>query len=122
MSTTDYACGAGADCEDIRPQGRCYHSDTMVPHAYYAFSDYWQTKKRIGATCDFRGTAMIISFDPRATDVLMGGEDDTWQTHENAVHSRENAESWDAHMSRSGWEGNCCVNSLDDVARCDWRR
>ncbi|KAK9096781.1 hypothetical protein Sjap_022278 [Stephania japonica] len=53
MSTTDYACGIGADCEEIRPQGRCYHPDTEVPHASYAFSDYWQMKKRIGATCDF---------------------------------------------------------------------
>ncbi|KAK9137073.1 hypothetical protein Sjap_007667 [Stephania japonica] len=68
MSTTDYACGAGADCEEIRPQGRFYHSDTMVPHASYAFSGYWQTKKRIGATCDFGGTAMIISFDPKRVE------------------------------------------------------
>ncbi|KAK9102824.1 hypothetical protein Sjap_020078 [Stephania japonica] len=67
MSTTDYAYGAGADCEEIRPQGRCYHPDTVVPHASYAFSDYWQMKKRIGATCDFGGTAMIISSSPRVT-------------------------------------------------------
>ncbi|KAK9086026.1 hypothetical protein Sjap_026437 [Stephania japonica] len=51
-------------------------------------------------------------------DVLMGGEDDTWQTCENAgVHSHENAESWDAHVSRSGWQVNCC----GDVAQADWR-
>ncbi|KAK9165980.1 hypothetical protein Scep_001171 [Stephania cephalantha] len=60
----DYACGAGADCEEIRPQGRCYHPDTVVAHASYAFNNYWQKKKRIGATCDFGGTAMIISSDP----------------------------------------------------------
>lgn len=61
----DYACGAGgADCEEINPQGNCYNPDTVVAHASFAFNSYWQKHKRNGGTCDFGGTAMLISSDP----------------------------------------------------------
>ncbi|KAI9088979.1 hypothetical protein K1719_029258 [Acacia pycnantha] len=61
----DYACGAGgADCEEINPQGNCFNPDTLVAHASYAFNSYWQKHKRNGGTCDFGGTAMLISSDP----------------------------------------------------------
>lgn len=61
----DYACGeGGADCEDIRPRGRCYSPDTIVAHASYAFNSYWQKNKRNGGTCSFGGTAMVVNSDP----------------------------------------------------------
>lgn len=60
----DYACGAGADCKSIQPNGLCYSPDTMVAHASFAFNSYWQKNKNIGGTCDFGGTAMLITMDP----------------------------------------------------------
>ncbi|KAH9315060.1 hypothetical protein KI387_023687, partial [Taxus chinensis] len=60
----DYACGAGADCKSVLPNGLCYMPDTVVAHASYAFNSYWQNNKRIGGTCDFGGTAMLITMDP----------------------------------------------------------
>ncbi|GFY83070.1 hypothetical protein Acr_02g0013100 [Actinidia rufa] len=56
----DYACGEGeADCEVIRPQGNCYSPDTVVAHA-----SYWQKNKRVGGTCSFGGTAILIIAEP----------------------------------------------------------
>ncbi|XP_038900662.1 glucan endo-1,3-beta-glucosidase 1 isoform X2 [Benincasa hispida] len=61
----DYACGdGGADCREISAEGSCFHPDTLVAHASYAFNSYWQKNKRNGGTCSFGGTAMIISSDP----------------------------------------------------------
>ncbi|XP_022149437.1 glucan endo-1,3-beta-glucosidase 13 [Momordica charantia] len=61
----DYACGdGGADCKEISADGSCFHPDTLVAHASYAFNNYWQKNKRSGGTCSFGGTAMIISSDP----------------------------------------------------------
>jgi DNA-directed RNA polymerase II subunit RPB1 len=36
----------------------------MLAHASYAFNSYWQRTKANGATCDFGGTAMLITKDP----------------------------------------------------------
>ncbi|KAL5556807.1 hypothetical protein UlMin_039043 [Ulmus minor] len=60
----DYACGSGADCEEIKTSGNCYKPDTVVAHASYAFNSYWQKNKRNGGTCSFGGTAMLINHDP----------------------------------------------------------
>ncbi|KAL5753127.1 hypothetical protein ACOSQ2_023634 [Xanthoceras sorbifolium] len=61
----DYACGeGGADCEEITPHGSCFNPDSLVAHASYAFNSYWQKTKRIGGTCSFGGTAMLINADP----------------------------------------------------------
>jgi DNA-directed RNA polymerase II subunit RPB1 len=60
----DYACGSGADCDSIQPSGPCFRPDTMIAHASYAFNSYWQRAKSNGATCDFGGTAMLITKDP----------------------------------------------------------
>ncbi|WOK94736.1 extensin-like isoform X2 [Canna indica] len=60
----DYACGAGADCDSIQPNGSCYQPDTLLAHASYAFNSYWQRTKVAGGTCDFGGTAMLITVDP----------------------------------------------------------
>ncbi|XP_057784465.1 glucan endo-1,3-beta-glucosidase 12 [Salvia miltiorrhiza] len=61
----DYACGEGdADCEAIKEDGSCFHPDTLVAHASYAFNSYWQKTKANGGTCGFGGTAIIITSDP----------------------------------------------------------
>jgi hypothetical protein len=60
----DYACGSGADCDSVQASGPCYRPDTMEAHASYAFNSYWQRNKANGATCDFGGTAMLITKDP----------------------------------------------------------
>ncbi|KAK1323488.1 Glucan endo-1,3-beta-glucosidase 13 [Acorus calamus] len=64
----DYACGeGGADCGDIGPKGRCFYPDTVVAHASFAFNSYWQRTKRVGGSCSFGGTAVLISDDPSGT-------------------------------------------------------
>ncbi|KAH7673515.1 X8 domain-containing protein [Dioscorea alata] len=60
----DFACGEGADCEEIQPNGRCYFPDNVVAHASYAFNSYWQKWKHNGGTCGFDGTALLIDSDP----------------------------------------------------------
>lgn len=60
----DYACGSGADCKSIQPNGSCFQPDTLLAHASYAFNSYWQRTKVAGGTCDFGGTAMLITTDP----------------------------------------------------------
>lgn len=60
----DYACGNGADCGSVNPKGPCFVPNTLVAHASYAFNSYWQRTKVAGGTCDFGGTAMLITDDP----------------------------------------------------------
>ncbi|XP_016501710.1 uncharacterized protein LOC107820017 [Nicotiana tabacum] len=60
----DYACGSGAGCDAIQPNGACYQPATLLSHASYAFNSYWQKKKQGGGTCDFGGTAMLVTADP----------------------------------------------------------
>ncbi|XP_021669546.2 glucan endo-1,3-beta-glucosidase 12 [Hevea brasiliensis] len=60
----DYACGSGADCRAIQPNGPCFQPDNLVSHASYAFNSYWQKTKVAGGTCDFGGTAMLVTVDP----------------------------------------------------------
>ncbi|KAF6136590.1 hypothetical protein GIB67_029754 [Kingdonia uniflora] len=60
----DYACGSGADCGSIQPAGSCYEPDTLFAHSSYAFNSYWQRTKAAGGTCDFGGTAILVTVDP----------------------------------------------------------
>ncbi|KDP42773.1 hypothetical protein JCGZ_00472 [Jatropha curcas] len=60
----DYACGSGADCKSIQPNGPCFQPNTVIAHASYAFNSYWQKSKAAGGTCDFGGTAMLVTIDP----------------------------------------------------------
>lgn len=67
----DYACGeGGADCEEIKPHGSCFYPDNIIAHASYAFNSYWQRSKRTGGSCDFQGTAALISSDPSTCSIL----------------------------------------------------
>ncbi|KAI3966017.1 hypothetical protein MKX01_010974 [Papaver californicum] len=60
----NYACGSGADCGSIQPQGTCYHPETLFAHASFAFNSYWQRIKAAGGTCDFGGTTILVTIDP----------------------------------------------------------
>ncbi|XP_057434218.1 pistil-specific extensin-like protein [Lotus japonicus] len=60
----DYACGSGADCKLVQPNGPCFQPNTVLAHASYAFNSYFQNTKNGGGTCDFGGTAMLVTVDP----------------------------------------------------------
>ncbi|PNT61837.1 hypothetical protein BRADI_5g21510v3, partial [Brachypodium distachyon] len=60
----DYACGSGAECRPIQPAGACSRPDTVLAHASFAFNSYWQMTRAAGGTCDFGGTATIVTSDP----------------------------------------------------------
>uniref|UniRef100_A0ACD6AEG6 Uncharacterized protein n=1 Tax=Avena sativa TaxID=4498 RepID=A0ACD6AEG6_AVESA len=64
QAAMDYACGSGADCGMAAPGGPCYLPDTLMAHASFACNSYWQCAKAAGGTCDFAGSAMLITKDP----------------------------------------------------------
>ncbi|XP_047308974.1 vegetative cell wall protein gp1-like [Impatiens glandulifera] len=60
----NYACGSGADCNSVQPNGPCFQPNTLLAHASYAFNSYWQRTKVAGGTCEFGGTAILVTVDP----------------------------------------------------------
>ncbi|XP_039010147.1 extensin-like [Hibiscus syriacus] len=60
----NYACASGADCDSIQPSGSCFEPNTVFAHASYAFNSYWQKTKVAGGTCEFGGTAILVTVDP----------------------------------------------------------
>ncbi|KAF9688605.1 hypothetical protein SADUNF_Sadunf01G0005600 [Salix dunnii] len=61
----DWACGqGGASCNAIQEGQPCFLPNTYQNHASYAYNDYYQKKRSVGATCDFDGTAAMTTADP----------------------------------------------------------
>lgn len=64
----DYACGAGADCNPIHPNGQCYNPNTVKNHCDYAVNSYFQKKGQAQGSCDFAGTATVSASNPSKFD------------------------------------------------------
>ena len=64
LDALNYACGAGADCDPIQPNGSCYNPNTVESHASYAFNSFYQKNKQASGTCVFAGSAHVITIDP----------------------------------------------------------
>ncbi|KAL5072571.1 hypothetical protein RYX36_011555 [Vicia faba] len=64
LDALNYACRAGADCYPIQPNGSCYNPNTVESHASYAFNSFYQKNKQASGTCDFAGSAHVVSIDP----------------------------------------------------------
>ncbi|XP_010539571.1 PREDICTED: leucine-rich repeat extensin-like protein 5 [Tarenaya hassleriana] len=60
----NYACGSGADCSSIQPNGPCFQPNILWAHASFAFNSYWQRSKGSGGSCAFGGTGMLVTVDP----------------------------------------------------------
>jgi len=68
----DYACGeGGADCRPIQPKATCYDPNTVEAHASFAFNSYYQKNRRAMGSCDFQGSAYVVSQPPRTFPLLL---------------------------------------------------
>ncbi|XP_012572298.1 PLASMODESMATA CALLOSE-BINDING PROTEIN 1-like isoform X2 [Cicer arietinum] len=60
QTALDYACGAGADCLPLQPDGLCFLPNTIQAHASYAFNSYYQKSSRAPGSCDFSGYGSCV--------------------------------------------------------------
>ncbi|KAC9391494.1 hypothetical protein E3N88_44130 [Mikania micrantha] len=60
----DYACGFGADCSQISPNGACFNPNTVKDHCNIAVNSYFQKKGQVQGSCDFSSTATVVQALP----------------------------------------------------------
>lgn len=60
----DYACGNGADCGPISPNGPCFNPNTVKDHCNYAVNSYYQKKGQTPINCDFASSATVVQTLP----------------------------------------------------------
>ncbi|KAJ7513373.1 hypothetical protein O6H91_17G003600 [Diphasiastrum complanatum] len=61
----NWVCGQPiVDCTPIQSNGICFLPNSYVSHCSYAFNVYYQKTGRASLSCDFSGTAMIVTTDP----------------------------------------------------------
>jgi len=64
-SAINSACNQGdSTCVAIQPGEPCYHPNTVIDHASYAFNSYWQQFKNYYVGCDFNKSATLVTKDP----------------------------------------------------------
>ncbi|GJZ66236.1 glucan endo-1,3-beta-glucosidase 4-like protein [Tanacetum coccineum] len=70
----NWACGPGqANCSAIQSGQPCFMPDTLENHASFAYNDYYQRMRSVGATCDFSGTAVTTMVDPSYGSCIFTG-------------------------------------------------
>lgn len=57
----EFACGVGADCTAILPNGACYEPNTLKDHCDYAVNCYFQKNAQNPTTCSNFGANAVLS-------------------------------------------------------------
>lgn len=71
QNALDWACGLGmTDCRAIQEDGPCFHPDTLVSHASFAFNSYYQQNGNSDIACNFGGTAVLTKNNPSKLSLL----------------------------------------------------
>ncbi|KAH7440010.1 hypothetical protein KP509_04G087600 [Ceratopteris richardii] len=74
QSALDYACGPGkADCSEIQDGNSCFNPNTLVAHASYAFNYYFHANNKAEGSCNFGGSATIVTKDPSYSGCIYPG-------------------------------------------------
>ncbi|KAL6579950.1 hypothetical protein OROMI_007974 [Orobanche minor] len=65
QAALNYACGYGADCSKINPNGgACANPNTLKDHCSYAVNSYFQKNGQQPTACVFSGAATTVTSDP----------------------------------------------------------
>ncbi|KAE8683291.1 hypothetical protein F3Y22_tig00111213pilonHSYRG00680 [Hibiscus syriacus] len=68
LKALDWACGQGIDCGPIQPGAVCGNPPTIRSRAAFAMNSYYRSKGGLPGTCDFSGTATLVTEDPSYGD------------------------------------------------------
>ncbi|CAN1256113.1 Major pollen allergen Ole e 10 [Linum perenne] len=52
------------DCSAVKEEGSCFNPKTVMNHASFAMNLYYQITGKKSSSCDFSGTALIITKNP----------------------------------------------------------
>ncbi|CAN1256112.1 Major pollen allergen Ole e 10 [Linum perenne] len=57
------------DCSAVKEEGSCFNPKTVMNHASFAMNLYYQITGKKSSSCDFSGTALIITKNPSAMEL-----------------------------------------------------